>query len=74
MIDISGKGDISQQLLRFFVDYLPADGRTIKVLKACHQKIVFPGFYHVKSKLFDRMPFKVICDRKMGGSVVYDVW
>jgi hypothetical protein len=57
-IEESGKGDISQQLLRFLVESLSSEGLTIKILKACHQKIVFPGFYHVKSRLFSHLPFK----------------
>jgi len=57
-VDDSGKGDISQQLLRFLVEALSGESLTVKVLKACHQKIVFPGFYHVKSRLFSHLPFK----------------
>eukprot|EP00008_Paramoeba_atlantica_P003289 CAMPEP_0201475628 /NCGR_PEP_ID=MMETSP0151_2-20130828/1012_1 /ASSEMBLY_ACC=CAM_ASM_000257 /TAXON_ID=200890 /ORGANISM="Paramoeba atlantica, Strain 621/1 / CCAP 1560/9" /LENGTH=265 /DNA_ID=CAMNT_0047855767 /DNA_START=64 /DNA_END=858 /DNA_ORIENTATION=+ len=57
-IDEGGKGDISQQLLKLLVEHFPKSGKTIKILKACHQKIVFPGFYHIKSKFFEQLPFK----------------
>mmetsp|Transcript_29026 Transcript_29026/g.81203 ORF Transcript_29026/g.81203 Transcript_29026/m.81203 type:complete len:282 (+) Transcript_29026:250-1095(+) len=57
-IDAEGKGDIAQQLLKFFQEHVSDTCRMAKILKACHQKIVFPGFYQIKSKLYSQLPFK----------------
>eukprot|EP01095_Lingulamoeba_sp_RSL-Kostka_P000832 TRINITY_DN110_c0_g4_i1.p1 TRINITY_DN110_c0_g4~~TRINITY_DN110_c0_g4_i1.p1 ORF type:complete len:293 (+),score=75.62 TRINITY_DN110_c0_g4_i1:213-1091(+) len=53
-----GSGDVSQQLLRFLVAMIHPESKTERVLKLCHQKMVFPAFYSIKNKIFDELPFK----------------
>eukprot|EP01094_Clydonella_sp_ATCC50884_P022463 TRINITY_DN5161_c0_g1_i1.p1 TRINITY_DN5161_c0_g1~~TRINITY_DN5161_c0_g1_i1.p1 ORF type:complete len:323 (+),score=78.84 TRINITY_DN5161_c0_g1_i1:286-1254(+) len=53
-----GQGDVSQQLLRFLSEVVGDNSRLGAVLRACHQKMVFPGFYSIKNNIFERLPFK----------------
>jgi len=53
-----GSGDISQQLLNFLTEYYSESSKIQSVLCLCHQKIVFPAFYSIKSHLFEDLPFR----------------
>jgi len=55
---IKTEGDMSQQLLSFFKEEIPEQDHLIKLLKLCHQKMVFPGYYYLKSFLFEKETFK----------------
>lgn len=55
---VKGVGDMSQQILRFLADVVGDDSKIMKVLKACHQKILLPGYYYVKSQIYEDYPFK----------------
>jgi len=57
-VNSDGSGDISMQLLSFLKEILTKETKIGRVLKACHQKIVFPAFYSIKSAVYDEMPFK----------------
>jgi len=46
-----GSGDIAQQLLRYFLEVVKYDSDTAKVLRAMHQKVMFPPFYYIRNKL-----------------------
>lgn len=46
-----GTGDISQQLSSFLQTYVAPDSRFERVLKLCHQKMVFPAFYYLKHRI-----------------------
>jgi len=55
---IKGTGDISQQILKFLADVINDNSKLMKVLKACHQKILLPGYYFIKSQIYEHYPFK----------------
>jgi len=57
-INSDGAGDPSQQLSNFLTAVIPKDSKIERVLKLCHQKMVFPAFYCIKTKIFDKLPFK----------------
>lgn len=62
---IKPEGDVSQQLQAFFKEGLPQDAKIFKILKMCHQKIIFPGYYYLKSLLFEQESSKVIIETKI---------
>lgn len=68
-VKADGSGDTSQQLKSFLTEVVPHDSRLDHVLSLCHQKIVFPAFYSIKTKLQDHLEFK---DKR--GSWVLQVW
>jgi len=53
-----GSGDISQQLMNFLTEFYSENSKIQSVLCLCHQKIVFPAFYSIKSHLFEDLPFR----------------
>jgi len=55
---VKGSGDISQQILKFLGDVINDNSKMMKVLKACHQKILLPGYYFIKSQIYENYPFK----------------
>lgn len=57
-INKEGAGDASQQLSHYLTAVIPKDSKIERVLKLCHQKMVFPAFYCIKTKIFDKLPFK----------------
>mmetsp|Transcript_15472 Transcript_15472/g.60493 ORF Transcript_15472/g.60493 Transcript_15472/m.60493 type:complete len:281 (-) Transcript_15472:96-938(-) len=57
-VKADGSGDTSQQLKSFLTEVVPHDSRLDHVLSLCHQKIVFPAFYSIKTKLQDHLEFK----------------
>jgi len=57
-INPDGEGDMSQQLLSFLHDHLSETSRTNAVLRCCHQKLIFPGFYAIKHHIYNTLPFK----------------
>mmetsp|Transcript_16608 Transcript_16608/g.27229 ORF Transcript_16608/g.27229 Transcript_16608/m.27229 type:complete len:286 (+) Transcript_16608:171-1028(+) len=57
-INKDGAGDASQQLSHYLTAIIPKDSKIERVLKLCHQKMVFPAFYCIKAKIFDKLPFK----------------
>jgi len=57
-VNSNDQGDISQQLLAFFKEAIPEDTPLCNVLKCCHQKIIFPGFYSIKNRIGSQLPFK----------------
>jgi len=50
-------GEESQQLRRFLVEQIGDDSKVGRVLRACHQKMIFPGFYYIKN-LIPELPFQ----------------
>ena len=57
-VKADGSGDTSQQLKSFLTEVVPHDSRLDHVLSLCHQKIVFPAFYSIKTKLQNQVEFK----------------
>lgn len=53
-----GAGEISQQLRPFLIDVVTDQSTTGRVLRACHQKMIFSAFYYIKDRLQGRLPFK----------------
>jgi len=45
-------------LLRFLVEVITDKSPISGILRALHQKMVFPGFYSIKNNIFDQLPFK----------------
>ncbi|GAM24749.1 hypothetical protein SAMD00019534_079240 [Acytostelium subglobosum LB1] len=55
---IKSSGDISQQLLALLSNVVTEQSRMIRLLKACHQKIILPAYYFIKANLFEDLPFR----------------
>eukprot|EP01098_Paradermamoeba_levis_P013196 TRINITY_DN5968_c0_g1_i1.p1 TRINITY_DN5968_c0_g1~~TRINITY_DN5968_c0_g1_i1.p1 ORF type:complete len:284 (-),score=39.26 TRINITY_DN5968_c0_g1_i1:88-939(-) len=51
-------GNISSGLSKFLNEVIGDNSKAGQVLKACHQKIIFPGFYLIKSKIYPQLPFR----------------
>eukprot|EP01112_Ceratiomyxa_fruticulosa_P022515 TRINITY_DN826_c1_g1_i1.p1 TRINITY_DN826_c1_g1~~TRINITY_DN826_c1_g1_i1.p1 ORF type:complete len:313 (-),score=59.18 TRINITY_DN826_c1_g1_i1:419-1357(-) len=55
---IKKTGDMSQQMLSFLGEIIDDQSITMKILKVCHQKILLPGYYTLKSQIHPDLPFR----------------
>ncbi|KYR02834.1 hypothetical protein DLAC_00302 [Tieghemostelium lacteum] len=53
----SNGGDLSQQLLGFLA-VIGENSRVMSLLKVCHQKVILPSYYFIKSNLIEELQFR----------------
>eukprot|EP00005_Dracoamoeba_jomungandri_P000888 CAMPEP_0174251788 /NCGR_PEP_ID=MMETSP0439-20130205/1503_1 /TAXON_ID=0 /ORGANISM="Stereomyxa ramosa, Strain Chinc5" /LENGTH=295 /DNA_ID=CAMNT_0015332201 /DNA_START=64 /DNA_END=951 /DNA_ORIENTATION=+ len=57
-LDPDNDGETTQQLRLFLKEVITEDTLVGKVMKACHQKMIFSAFYCIKNRIWDKLPFK----------------